>query len=626
MFHERELKGIAKYTNAGRIMFSKTYHKIEPKLPSIKIFKKLYHMLFSKEPQRYKYLFRIIENNRCKRIMEIGTWNGTHALQMIESAKKNFPANEIEYYGFDLFESLDDKMLLEEFSKLPPPFETVRDKLERTNARVHLYKGNTKEVLPRVINELTEMDFVFIDGGHSIETIENDWKYVQKVMGEKTIVIFDDYWNRNDAGCKKVIESIDKTKFDVKILPIQDRFRQEWGMLKINFVKVSRRRVNILLYTLEFPPFAGGAGIYTANLAAGLSELGYDVAVLAPVYNEDYAAMDIKQSYHIIRMGLPHQAKLRLLLSSLYLVMNWIRLRPDIICVTEANAQISAALVRLFLPLHYSTTIHGSEIDWYFQRGRKLRNKLLSFIMRCFFSKAKSIICGSRSAQGALLYVMPDLYKQATVVHYGIDLNRFNAVSREKVERLRRTFDLRGPVLLTVARLITEKGHDMVLRAIARIVPEIPDIKYIVVGTGPDRERLEALVKELVLEKNVQFTGKVPDNDIGTYYALCDAFIMVSRPGNRVEGFGLVYAEAGAYNKPVIAGRTGGVPEAVTDGYNGILVEPFNVNEVEIAIRKLLSNPYLAREMGGNGRRRVEDEFNAKVMAEKTIILLNKSS
>ena len=172
--------------------------------------------------------------------MEIGTWNGRHALQMIKEAQKNSSPEEIEYYGFDLFELLDSETYLKEFSKAPPTLETVRETLQQTNAKIYLYKGYTIDTLPKVINELPKMDFVFIDGGHSIETIQNDWKYVQEVMADKTTVIFDDYWNREDAGCKRVIEGIDKTKFEVKILPIQDKFKKEWGILKINFVQVNK--------------------------------------------------------------------------------------------------------------------------------------------------------------------------------------------------------------------------------------------------------------------------------------------------------------------------------------------------------------------------------------------------
>jgi hypothetical protein len=220
-------------------MFKKIYHKIELKFPQIEALKRLYIKIGS--PRRYRYLFEIIRGRKPRKIMEIGTWNGVHAIEMIEEAKKYFSPKEIKYYGFDLFELLNDKTSLKEFSSPPPPLEAVQQKLEKTSAKIHLYKGYTQDTLPRVIDELPKMDFIFIDGGHSLETIENDWKYVQEVMDKNTIVIFDDYWNRDDAGCKKIINDINKTNFEVNILPIQDSFKKEWGVLKINFVQVKKR-------------------------------------------------------------------------------------------------------------------------------------------------------------------------------------------------------------------------------------------------------------------------------------------------------------------------------------------------------------------------------------------------
>lgn len=223
-------------------MFKKIYHKIELNFPQIKILKTIYCKIPGKGmPRRYKYLFSTVKENKAKKIMEIGTWTGIHAEGMIEEAKKYYSPNEVEYYGFDLFEMLDRDTGLKEFSIPPPSLEIIQNKLKKTGANIHLYKGYTKDSLPKVINKLPEMDFIYIDGGHSVETIKNDWKYAQKVMGLKTVVIFDDYWNKDDAGCKKIIEKIDKNKFDVKILPIQDKFKKDWGILTINFVKVKKR-------------------------------------------------------------------------------------------------------------------------------------------------------------------------------------------------------------------------------------------------------------------------------------------------------------------------------------------------------------------------------------------------
>jgi len=377
--------------------------------------------------------------------------------------------------------------------------------------------------------------------------------------------------------------------------------------------------MRILLYTHEFPPFAGGAGVYTDNLAIGLSALGHKVIVLAPKYREeDTFDRDKKQPYKVIRMSLPQRGVFRFILGSLYLIMNWIRLGPNVVHVTDVGAQISTALAIIFFPLRYSLTVHGSEIDWHFTEKR-FKHRLFSPVILYFFLRANCILCISQAVRQMLLKTLPILHNRIKVVYNAVNLNKFKFVSISETRKLQRRLGFEGPVILTVARLIPEKGHDTVLMALSRIVVEVPNIKYIIIGTGPYQECLKSLVKRLSLEKNVLFMGKISDDTLSTYYAICDIFIMVSRPGSRIEGFGLVYAEAGACGKPVIASKIGGVPEVIKNGYNGILVDPFNDTEVEIAIRRLLSNPALAQKMGVNGRKRVEREFNIKIMAEETL-------
>lgn len=224
-------------------MIKEIYHKIESKFPQVKVFKNIYSKMPGKGmPRRYEYLAKVVRENKARKIMEIGTWTGIHALEMIKEAKKNYSPEKIEYYGFDLFELLDEETSLKEFSIPPPSLKEIKEKLEKTRAKVYLYQGYTQKTLPELVGKLPKMDFIYIDGGHSLETIKNDWTYAQSFMDENTIVIFDDYWNRDDAGCKKIIESMDKDKFEVEILPIQDKFKRNWGTLTINFVKVMRKK------------------------------------------------------------------------------------------------------------------------------------------------------------------------------------------------------------------------------------------------------------------------------------------------------------------------------------------------------------------------------------------------
>ena len=114
------------------------------------------------QPKRYQQLYNLIAEIRAKKIMEIGTWKGKRARLMIEEAKRHAPVADVSYFGFDLFETMSPAMLGEELSKQPPSLEAVQRELSTTGAAVTLYKGNTKEVLPRVTPLLPVMDFIFI--------------------------------------------------------------------------------------------------------------------------------------------------------------------------------------------------------------------------------------------------------------------------------------------------------------------------------------------------------------------------------------------------------------------------------------------------------------------------------
>lgn len=189
---------------------------------------------------RYDQLFDEAKKKRPKYIMEIGVWKGERAKKMIELAKRYNTADSIHYYGFDLFETMDEEKYNKEVSKQPPSMDTIEEKLKVTGAHIHLFKGDTTKTLPDAASNLPEMDLVFIDGGHSLETIANDWQYVSTMLGSGSTVIFDDYWsNRTDAGSKVTVDSINKDEYSVTILPIVDRFdTTPFGPLQIQFAKV----------------------------------------------------------------------------------------------------------------------------------------------------------------------------------------------------------------------------------------------------------------------------------------------------------------------------------------------------------------------------------------------------
>jgi len=143
------------------------------------------------------------------------------------------------------------------------------------------------------------------------------------------------------------------------------------------------------------------------------------------------------------------------------------------------------------------------------------------------------------------------------------------------------------PVILTVCRLAGAeryKGYDQMIRALPRILSEIPDARYLLVGTGPDRGRIEKLVADLGVQDGVVFAGFVPDEELSEHYNLCDLFAMPSK----AEGFGIVYLEALACGKPVLAGNKDGSRDAVNDGELGLLVDPDDTAAIASEIIRVL--------------------------------------
>ena len=163
--------------------------------------------------------------------------------------------------------------------------------------------------------------------------------------------------------------------------------------------------------------------------------------------------------------------------------------------------------------------------------------------------------------------------------------------------------------LLTVGRLVARKGQDRTIEALAALRDELPEITYSIVGEGPDRDRLRALVRRHELEDRVTLRGRLVGVELEAAFAAADLFVMPARVerGGDTEGYGLVYLEAGARGLPVIGGRTAGAAEAVDHGATGLLVgDPNDAAQVASAIRQALRSSTRLASWGAEGRRRFE--------------------
>jgi phosphatidylinositol alpha-1,6-mannosyltransferase len=213
------------------------------------------------------------------------------------------------------------------------------------------------------------------------------------------------------------------------------------------------------------------------------------------------------------------------------------------------------------------------------------------------------------SRQAVMALDVPD--KQVTVIRPG-------PVANGSVERGMSRADLplngRGRVLLSVSRLAERyKGHDMVIRALPLIRAKVPDACYIIVGDGWLRPYLERIAASIGVRDAVIFAGEVSESELEAWYRRCDVFILASREsavGGGSEGYGIVFIEANLHGKPVIGGRSGGIPDAVLDGATGLLVNPLDAADITDAVLRLLTDSSLAARLGAEGRRRAQEELS----------------
>jgi phosphatidylinositol alpha-1,6-mannosyltransferase len=166
--------------------------------------------------------------------------------------------------------------------------------------------------------------------------------------------------------------------------------------------------------------------------------------------------------------------------------------------------------------------------------------------------------------------------------------------------------------VLSVGNLVARKGQDLVLQALPQLTKRWPGLTYVVVGDGPFRSQLVELARALGVERSVRFVGRVAPDALPSFYRLCDVFAMPSRflaHHHDVEGFGIVYLEAGACAKPAIGGLSGGTEDAIVHEQTGLLIHPEHPDSLAQAATRLLENPSFAASLGQNARRRVVADF-----------------
>lgn len=289
-------------------------------------------------------------------------------------------------------------------------------------------------------------------------------------------------------------------------------------------------------------------------------------------------------------------------------------LNPDFIwCANLKPAGYPALWVHARHGTPYGILFYGTDL-------LKLQHHIRASLIRrqtarLVIGSAAALVAISRWTAGRCEGVLRELGLEPErcpvhVVPPGTDPGRYHPGL--DTEAVRAHFGLEpGRWLLTVARLVEHKGIDNVIRAVARLAPTYPDLRYAVGGEGEIRPSLEALARSLGVGNRVRFLGGVPDADLPALFNVATIYLGVSREMfDKVEGFGIALVEASASGVPVVGGTAGGIPDAVRDGETGLLTDPEDPAAIAQAIARLLDDENLRARLGAAGRVAVETYYN----------------
>jgi len=368
-----------------------------------------------------------------------------------------------------------------------------------------------------------------------------------------------------------------------------------------------------LIVSVDFPPHKDGVSTVSGEMAEKLTQMGENIIAVGP-YEKGVREFDKNLPYKVYRTPFYNSGYLRFL--PIALIMPYLLLKYRIITIFPMNIAyggICSYFLSKIFKFKYVMFGYGYEFC------KVEKNPVLKVLYLRIYKNAKVIFAISKFVKKRLMEFGVDEGK-IDLNYPGTDPDKFYPleISESDYKKFKISKDFK--LILSVGRLVERKGHDMVIKAMPEVLKQIPETKYLIVGIGPMENKLKGIAKELNIEEKVKFLGKVPDKELLYLYNMCDVFIMPSREikeEGQVEGYGIVYLEANACAKPVIAGNSGGIKDCVIDGYNGIIINSEKIDDITNALIKLLSDKELREELGRQGRERVEKEMNWRQFTKK---------
>ena len=349
----------------------------------------------------------------------------------------------------------------------------------------------------------------------------------------------------------------------------------------LNCTKTNSKNYNFHLWLPNIFAFKGGIQVYSNFLLQAIQNL-YQEANYSVFLKHDKSYLS--KNEYLPNTNFHFAGKiplsLRTPLFAAQLIANGIWQKPDLIITTHLNFTVAAYLLKRLTGIPYITIAHGVEA-WNITNPTK--QKALQYADKIFAvsNYTRKRLLREQDLEPSKVALLPNTF----------DCDRFTI--KPKSNYLLKKYGLKEQqkIILTVARLSkTEqyKGYDTIINALPKIKQKIPNIHYVLVGNGDDKIRIKQLIEKLNLKDNITLTGFIPDEELPSYYNLCDVFAMPSKG----EGFGIVYLEAMACGKPVLAGNQDGAVDAICNGKLGALVNPDCSEEIATTLIQILQGNY----------------------------------
>lgn len=263
-------------------------------------------------------------------------------------------------------------------------------------------------------------------------------------------------------------------------------------------------------------------------------------------------------------------------------------------------------------------TLHGYDILTEQATNYGIRHsKRFDAMIRKVINESEAVIVASKAVLNEAKKIMKN-HERLHLISNGVDIVKFNPTLNGMF--IRNKLGINGPVVFTLRHHEPKYGIEYLIKAAALVIKERKDAVFIIGGDGSLKKQHELLVEKLGIKDHVIFTGTIPQSQVPYYFAASD---VVAVPSIQ-EAFGLIVSEAMACGKPVVGTNVGGIPDQIIDGYNGFLVKPKDHIELSEKILLCINDSKMARRMGANGRKIVEDKFNIEKRIDRIISLYKR--